>query len=30
MSNRGVAMRRHAVRGRVEDVVYAPRREGLT
>jgi hypothetical protein len=30
MSNRDVAMRRHAVRGRVEDVVYATRRESQT
>ena len=30
MSNRGVAMRRHAVRGRVEDLAYAPRRESRT
>ena len=30
MSIRGVAVRQRAARGRVEDVVYAPRRERLT
>lgn len=30
MSNRGVAVRRHDVRGRVGEWTYAPRRESLT
>lgn len=30
MSDRGVAMRRHAVRSRVAEPVYAPRRESPT